>query len=329
MTEAMSAAGFEPLLQQLECLEDLDARVGGGWGIDVLARRVSRSHHDVDLFLPRHQLVESVSRFISAGFETVLEEPGSRTVVEHPDRGRVDLNGLTYRPDGHAVQSDASGDVEIFPSWGWTTRRVGKRDVACLTAEAQRFKHRGYPPRRQDAADLELIKDIDEPPCFDPTVRLMDPSEEDLLVGIETASDRLLEPFGLWPLPPAPPEARQAEKSRTFATLVAGKPPIGLARLELVDGHLHLGQLSVLAEYGRLGIGRALVEAACEVASQRGDQLITLTTFTGIPFNAPWYRRLGFEDLLEPLSPELAQVVADESELATYAPRVTMGRRLA
>jgi ribosomal protein S18 acetylase RimI-like enzyme len=329
MTEATGAAGFEPLLEHLERLDGLDARLGGGWGIDVLAGRVSRPHHDTDLFLPRGQLPAGVSRFTAAGFVPVLEEPGARTVLQAPDGRRVDLNGLTYRPDGHAVQSDAGGDFELFPRWGWTSRRVGNRPVVCLTAEAQRLKHRGYPPRPQDAADLRLIEDIDEPAHFDPTVRAMESSEADLIAGIETASDRLLEPFGLWPLPSSPRAAKQAEVARTTGTLVAGRPPFGFARLEQVDGHAHLGQLSVLAEYGRLGVGRALVEAACDVARRRGDRLITLTTFADVPFNAAWYRRLGFEDMPEPLSPDLAQVVADESELATRAPRVTMGRRLA
>jgi GNAT superfamily N-acetyltransferase len=329
MTEVPGAAGFEPLLEHLERLEGLDARLGGGWGIDVLAGRVSRHHHDTDLFLPSAELAEGVSRFTAAGFAPVLEEPGARTVLQAPDGRRVDLNGLTYRPEGYAVQSDAGGDIELFPGWGWTSRRVGNRDVVCLTAEAQRLKHRGYPSRPVDAADLQLIEDIDEPAHIDPTVRAMESSDSDLITGIETASDRLLEPFGLWPLPALPPAAKQAEEARTIGTLVAGRPPFGFARLEQVDGHAHIGQVSVLPEYGRLGIGRTLVEAACGFARRRGDRLITLTTFAGVPFNAPWYRLLGFENLPEPLSPGLAQVAADESELATHAPRVSMGRRLA
>ncbi len=328
MSAEGTAAGFDPLLEAMGRLEGIDVRLGGGWGIDVLAGRVTRAHHDVDLFVRSDDLVAAASRFLTAGFEMVLDVPGTRMVLQAPNGNRIDLNGLAYRADGHAVQSDPDGDMELFAGWGWTTRRVGARDIECLTAEAQRFKHRGYQPRSLDTTDLEVIAGIHEPACFDPSVREMQSGEEDLIAGIETASDRLLEPFGLWPLPSSPPQAKTAEAARTRATLVAGRPPVGFVRLELVDGHTHMGQLSVLPEYGRLGIGRALVDAGCRFAEGKQHSLTTLTTFIDVPFNAPWYRRLGFEDLPEPLSPELAQVVADESDLAAFATRVAMGRPL-
>jgi GNAT superfamily N-acetyltransferase len=328
MSDESAAAGFDPLLEEVERLQGFDVRLGGGWGIDVLAGRVTRNHHDVDLFVRREDLEAASSRFVAAGFEVILDLPGARMVLESPDGRRIDLNGLAYRTDGDAVQADPDGDIEVFAGWGWTTRRIGSRDVVCLTAEAQRFKHRGYAPRLLDAADLEVISGIDEPARFDPTVREIESGEEDLIAGIETASDRLLQPFGLWPLPPSPPHAKRAEKARTVATLVAGRPPVGFIRLERVDGHTHIGQLSVMPECGGLGIGGNLMEAGCRFAEELEHPLITLTTFVDVPFNAPWYRRLGFEDLAEPFGPEMALVVAEESELAACGARVAMGRRL-
>jgi ribosomal protein S18 acetylase RimI-like enzyme len=319
---------FGPLLDSLAALEGLDVRLGGGWGIDVLAGRVTREHHDVDLFVPQEHLPEAAGRFRRAGFRLIVDEPPTRQVLEAPGGRRVDLNGIVYRDGGHAVQADAGGDMELFPSWGWTQRRIGGRTVVCLTAEAQRSKHRGYPPRPQDAADLDSIAGISEPSRFDRRVRRMEPGEDDLIDAIETASDRLLEPFGLWPLPASKPDAKAREQARTFATLVVGRPPVGFARLEQVDGHAHIGQLSVLPEYGGLGLGRDLVEASCRLAEERGDAVITLTTFAEVPFNAPWYRRLGFADLSGPLTGELGTVLADESDLTSYGTRLVMGRPL-
>ncbi|MHB8295730.1 MAG: GNAT family N-acetyltransferase [Acidimicrobiales bacterium] len=147
--------------------------------------------------------------------------------------------------------------------------------------------------------------------------------------SIETASDRLLKPFGAWPLPPANPAAKAAEQARTAATLVADRPQVGFARLEVVDGHAHLGQLSVLPEYGRLGVGSALVDAACDWAHRGEHRIITLTTFADVPFNAPLYRRLGFRQLTEDeIGPELRQVVSDEADLERFGRRITMGRPL-
>jgi len=327
-TTGSSGTGFGPLLDSLALLEGLDVRLGGGWGIDVLAGRVTRDHHDVDLFVPEGHLADAAERLRPGGFHLVVDESPTRQVLEAPDGRRVDLNGIAYRDGGHAVQTDAGGDMELFPSWGWTHRTIAGRTVVCLTAEAQRLKHRGYPPRPQDAADLDSIAGIAEPSRFDRTVRRMGTGEDDLIDAIETASDRLLEPFGLWPLPASKPDAKAREHARTFATLVVGRPPVGFARLEQVDSHAHLGQLSVLREYGGLGLGRDLVGASCRLAEERGDGVITLTTFAEVPFNAPWYRRLGFADLSRPLTGELAMVMADESDLARYGRRVVMGRPL-
>jgi ribosomal protein S18 acetylase RimI-like enzyme len=323
-------AGFAALLGVLDLLAGVAVRVGGGWGVDLLIGRVTRAHHDIDLFVPSTVLDEALRRLGAAGFSVVDDETPCRVVLASTSGERVDLGGIDYRPDGHGVQGDSSGDMEIFPAWGWTERVVAGRRVTCLSAEAQRLKHRGYPARPSDAGDLASIAHIDEPARFDPTVRPVEDDEADLVKGIEEVSDRLLEPFGAWPLPASCPAAKAAERDRTAATLVAARPPVGFLRLEVVDGHAHLGQLSVLPEYGRMGIGTSLVAAACDWARQRGHRLITLTTFADIPFNAPFYRRLGFRQLgEEEIGPELRQVISDEADLERFGRRVTMARTLA
>ena len=322
--------GFAALLGMLDLLADVEVRVGGGWGVDLLAGRVTRAHHDMDLFVPSGQLDVAVGCLGAAGFSVVDDETPCRVVLASASGERVDLGGIDYRRDGHGVQADASGDMEIFPAWGWTERVVAGWRVTCLSAEAQRLKHRGYPARLTDAADLAAIAQIDEPAGFDPTVRPVEDDEVDLMMGIEEASDRLLEPFGAWPLPASRPEAKAAERARTAATLVAGRPPVGFGRLEVVDGHPHLGQLSILPEYGRLGIGTSLVVTACDWARRRGYRLITLTTFADIPFNAPFYRRLGFRQLGdEEIGRELRQVISNEADLERFGRRITMARTLA
>ncbi len=321
-------AGFAALFGVLDLLAGVAVRVGGGWGVDLLVGRVTRAHHDMDLFVPSAELDEALRRLGAAGFSVVDDETPCRVVLASI-RGRVDLGGIDYRRGGHGVQADASGDIEIFPAWGWTERVVAGRRVTCLSAEAQRLEHRGYPTRPSDAADLASIAHIDEPARFVPPVRRVEDDEADLVEGIEEASDRLLEPFGAWPLPASCPESKAAERARTAATLVAGRPPVGFARVEVVDGHPHLGQLSVLPEYGRLGIGTSLVAAACDWARRRGHRLITLTTFADIPFNAPFYRRLGFRHLREEeIGPELRQVISDEADLERFGRCITMARTL-
>ncbi len=291
-----SAGGFAALLGVLERLAGTDVRVGGGWGVDPLAGRVTRAHHDMDLFVAVDRLGEAVGRLVGAGFEVVIDKGPCQMVLGSASDEQVDLGGIAYRSDGHGVQADATGDIEIFPAWGWTERVVAARRIVCLSAEAQRLKHRDYPPRAGDTVDLATIAHIDELAHFDSAVRPAGAGEDDLVAGIETSSDRLLEPFGAWPLPPADPAAKAAEQARTAATLVAGCPPVGFARLETVDGHAHLGQLPVLPEYGRLGVGSR--RSARPVFGPATD---------------------------DEIGPELKQLIADEADLERFGTRVTMG----
>jgi ribosomal protein S18 acetylase RimI-like enzyme len=76
--------------------------------------------------------------------------------------------------------------------------------------------------------------------------------------------------------------------------LVAGDPPVGFAAVIELDGHWHLEQIAVHPDYGRRGIGAALLDAA-----RAGRDGITLITFREVPWNGPWYARHGFTELPE------------------------------
>jgi GNAT superfamily N-acetyltransferase len=94
----------------------------------------------------------------------------------------------------------------------------------------------------------------------------------------------------------------------------AADAPVGFAFVEIIGGLVHLEELDVHPDHGRRGVGAALVEAVIEFARARGFRAVTLTTFRDVPWNMPFYSRLGFRPLSDAeLSPELRQVVDDET----------------
>lgn len=111
---------------------------------------------------------------------------------------------------------------------------------------------------------------------------------------------------------------------------VAGEPPVAYLIAEPVDGALHIEQVSVREEYARRGIGRALIEHAAAWARERGIPALTLTTFTDVPWNAPYYRRLGFHPLApDDLTPGLREIRAAEAAHGLDRwPRQAMRRNL-
>ncbi|MBB1581095.1 GNAT family N-acetyltransferase [Serratia sp. OS31] len=75
----------------------------------------------------------------------------------------------------------------------------------------------------------------------------------------------------------------------------------------------HIAELSVGANWQRQGIGRRLLIEVAAQAALLGAQRLTLTTFIDVPWNAPYYRRLGFMPIAaERLSPSLRAGVAEE-----------------
>jgi ribosomal protein S18 acetylase RimI-like enzyme len=91
--------------------------------------------------------------------------------------------------------------------------------------------------------------------------------------------------------------------------------PIGFAVCEAFDDGLHLWELAVRREAQGRGVGRALIDAAIAEARRRGLPAVTLSTFREIPWNAPFYARLGFETLADgDLNARLADVLAAEAE---------------
>jgi GNAT superfamily N-acetyltransferase len=71
----------------------------------------------------------------------------------------------------------------------------------------------------------------------------------------------------------------------------------GFVRAVDIDQHMHIEELSVSQAFQGQGIGRALVAAVIEQARAMQLNSVTLTTFRDLPWNAPFYQRLGFVEL--------------------------------
>lgn len=90
---------------------------------------------------------------------------------------------------------------------------------------------------------------------------------------------------------------------------------IGFLYAEKQAQDLYIIELDVAAEYQQQGIGRQLMTYMIDFAKQQGFQAVTLTTFTDVAWNRPFYEKLGFE-LLNPqnLKPYLKQKINNEVE---------------
>jgi GNAT superfamily N-acetyltransferase len=72
---------------------------------------------------------------------------------------------------------------------------------------------------------------------------------------------------------------------------------IGFAITHEVDWTLYLQKIDIAPEHGQRGIGKALVETVQTWGARSGYAVMSLSTFRNLPWNAPFYTKLGFRIL--------------------------------
>jgi GNAT superfamily N-acetyltransferase len=150
------------------------------------------------------------------------------------------------------------------------------------------------------------------------------------LQEIEDAGDRQFDDVGIPVAAMAgsrsPSEYASYLPDRVFVAADDTDRPLGFALLDVVDGCAHLEQLAVAPACQRRGIGRALIAAAAAWARERSLPALTLCTYRDVPWNGPYYRRVGFRALdADELTPGLVRLRHHDTALGLdVAPRICM-----
>jgi len=153
------------------------------------------------------------------------------------------------------------------------------------------------------------------------TVRLATALDPPRLPAVEDAAGEMFREFGMPEIAEMPAsEVAELDAARRSGLLWVADDrdtgPVGFAMAEAFSGSLHLAELSVRPSHGRRGLGSALVQCVVEAAAHRGDSEVTLSTFVHVPWNAPYYRRLGFVDVAPDTLPgDLFAVRQREAEI--------------
>jgi len=116
------------------------------------------------------------------------------------------------------------------------------------------------------------------------------------------------------------------QDGRAWVAIDDTDAPVAYLLVDIVDGTAHVEQVSVHPRYARRRLGERLIDTAASWARDRGLATLTLTTYADVPWNGPYYGRLGFEVVSE-VTPGLRAVREHEAArgLDTW-PRVVMRR---
>lgn len=92
---------------------------------------------------------------------------------------------------------------------------------------------------------------------------------------------------------------KQFQAGQVWVAVARHETVVGYAIACEVDDTLYLQQIDVYPEHGCRGIGSTLVDTVCTWAKQHSYRIISLSTFRDIPWNAPFYSKLGFRPVDE------------------------------
>ena len=157
-------------------------------------------------------------------------------------------------------------------------------------------------------------------PKGDWSLRLARPVDADVMPAIERAAASLfasdptlsgLDPEDTW----SPDDLRRLIRKGHCLISHVGEAPAGFLASEPFRRELHIWEMDVDPRLQRRGIGAGLVRACLIDARNSGFKAVTLTTFRELDWNAPFYARMGFEEVTAlDAHPRLAGELANEAD---------------
>jgi GNAT superfamily N-acetyltransferase len=148
------------------------------------------------------------------------------------------------------------------------------------------------------------------------TIRVARPADLPLLPAIERAASTLFQATRYANLDGGEPVSTAVDLDREQVWVAADGQdrPVGFALAHVFETSVHLHELDVHPDHARQGLGYRLVETVAQWARAQGATALTLTTFADVPWNGPFYARLGFRVLdRAALSPALQAVWKEEA----------------
>jgi GNAT superfamily N-acetyltransferase len=135
-----------------------------------------------------------------------------------------------------------------------------------------------------------------------PSVRLARPGDLDKLAAVERSAASVFAEVGLsWIAAGGTMEAGELAaacgRGSLWVAVDDHDRPVGFLAADQLDGWFHIAEVSVARSHQRQGIGAALVAAALAYARTAGFPAVSLTTYRDLPWNGPFYARLGFAEI--------------------------------
>jgi lincosamide nucleotidyltransferase A/C/D/E len=158
MKSEMTSLALVELLQLIEEAE-IQVWLDGGWGVDALLGRQTRTHKDIDIILPVADVPKLQVLLARKGFVLQDGKPPNSFVLTDGAGLEVDVHGVIFDGEGNGVYRMQNGEDWVYPAEGFSGRGlVEGMSARCLSPAAQVLCHaHGYAPTEKDIRDMELL----------------------------------------------------------------------------------------------------------------------------------------------------------------------------
>lgn len=134
------------------------------------------------------------------------------------------------------------------------------------------------------------------------TFRFAEPHDVETIRAVEFDASLRFVSVGMTGIADAPPMAREVVERKIAAreiivALDEQTACAGFVMFEPQPMRIYVQELDVLNSHAGRRIGAALLEEVAQIARARHLTQLVLSTYRDVPWNAPYYRRLGFRDL--------------------------------
>lgn len=153
---------IEDLMTVINLLENSGIRywIDGGWGVDILAGKQTRTHRDIDINFDAQHTETLLNILSEHAYEVDTDWKPVRIELYSDKLGYLDIHPFILNADGTSKQADLEGGWYEFEKDFFGNALFEGKTIPCITVKGQKIFHSGYELRDKDIHDISILDNI-------------------------------------------------------------------------------------------------------------------------------------------------------------------------
>lgn len=118
--------------------------IDGGWGVDILAGKQTRTHRDIDINFDAQYTEKLLNLLLECGYEVDTDWEPVRIELYSEKYGYLDIHPFVLNKDGTAKQADLEGGWYKFEKDLFGNAVFEGKTIPCISVKGQKIFHSGY-----------------------------------------------------------------------------------------------------------------------------------------------------------------------------------------